>query len=140
MRQSARQASADSQLLFLPGVFNETMSLMHDAHQYFNTRGREEQESIEPDNRTVYAKEMSRVTLRLTSVMAWLMARRAIHAGRIAEGKIDDFQLGEQDFCLTHQTELLENMPYYLNYLSDRSLKLYERIKRLDDEAHGTKH
>lgn len=140
MRQSARKQVNDPQLLFLPGVFNETMNLMFDAHQYFHSRGREEQASIEPECRTVYANEMSRVTLRLTSVMAWLMARRAIHAGRIEQQKIDEYHLGEQAFCLTDNAKLLEAMPYYLNYLSNRSLKLYERIKRLDDETQATKH
>ena len=34
MHQVARQAAQNSQLLFLPGVFNETLGLLFDAHHY----------------------------------------------------------------------------------------------------------
>ena len=142
MRQTARSVPAESQLLFLPGVFNETLSLMYDAHYYFQTRGAEEQASIEPENRVVYAREMSRVTLRLTSVMAWLMVRRAIYAGRIDETHAgDDYRLnGRLTGSPAARPDQLASMPYYLNYLSDRTRTLYERIERLDELAYGTKH
>jgi hypothetical protein len=141
MRQVARQASSENQVLFLPGVFNETLGLLFDAHQYFEARGSEEQDSFEPPLRTVYANEMSRVTTRLTSVMAWLMVRRALYTGELAEAQItEDFRLDAADICLDHQPNALAHMPYYLIYLSERSLALYERIHRLDGMAYGTRH
>ena len=142
MRQTVREpVSADSHLLFLPGVFNETLSLLFDAHQYFQSRGVEEQATIEPASRMHYASEMSRVTLRLTSVMAWLMVRRAVYAGRIAEEHAsDDYRLNGKDACLGLPQEYKDAMPYYLNYLSDRSRGLYERVERLDELAYGTMH
>lgn len=138
MHPVARQATPDNQLLFLPGVFNETLSLLFDAHHYFQSRGAEDQASIAPDLRMLYSNEMTRVTMRLTAVMAWLMVRRAIYAGRIEEQKASDkYRLDGADICLNHAPEILAEMPYYLNYLSERSLGLYERIHRLDGLAYG---
>lgn len=141
MRPVARQATPHNQLLFLPGVFNETLGLLFDAHQYFEARAVEEQAVVSPDIRQLYAFEMSRVTARLTSVMAWLLVRRAIHDGRIAEEKAqNDYRLDGADVCLTHAPEALAHLPYYLIYLSEKSLELYERVHRLDHMAYGTKH
>ncbi|MDX2094723.1 MAG: DUF1465 family protein [Alphaproteobacteria bacterium] len=138
MHPVARQATPESQLLFLPGVFNETLSLLFDAHHYFQSRGTEDQASIEPQLRLAYSQEMSRVTLRLTSVMAWLMVRRAVYAGRIEEEKAaDSYRLDGAESCLEHTPELLDRMPTYLSYLSGRSHDVYTRIHRLDEMAYG---
>ena len=137
MHTVARQATAQPQLLFLPGGFNETLSLLFDAHHYFQSRGVEDQATIVPHMRMAYSNEMTRVTMRLTSVMAWLMVRRAIYAGRIEEEKAaDDYRLDGTEVCLNHLPEVLQEMPYYLNYLSERSLSLYERIHPLDQMAY----
>lgn len=138
MHPVAQQASTPQQLLFLPGVFNETLSLLFDAHHYFQTRGEEDQAAVAPGMRMSYSNEMTRVTMRLTSVMAWLMVRRAIYAGRIDEEKAaESYRLDGSEICLTHHPEVLDSLPYYLNYLSERSHDLYERIHRLDAMAYG---
>ncbi len=138
MRQVARVSESDNQLLFLPGVFNETLALLFDAHHYFQSRGIEEQSTLTGQDRAAYASEMSRVTMRLTSVMAWIMVRRAIHAGRIDERKAkDEYRLEGGEIALHDAAELLDHMPYYLNYLSDRSRDLYTRVQRLDSMAYG---
>ena len=140
MQQVVRKEAPENQLLFLPGVFNETLSLLFDAHNYFQARGAEEQAKVDPANRMYFADEISRVTLRLTSVMAWLMVRRAVYAGRIDEAKAsDEYRLDAQDICLVHEPEILKTMPSYLSYLSTRSLYIYERIHRLDEMAYGEK-
>jgi hypothetical protein len=142
MRPIARENSdTNNQLLFLPGIFNETLALLFDAHHYFQSRGAEEQATLEPTQRPVYASEMTRVTMRLTSVMAWIMVRRAINAGRIEQEKAaEDYRLDGSDICLDAPFGALESLPYYLGYLSDRSRELYERIYRLDKLAYGDLH
>lgn len=141
MRQHATQAEAGNQLLFLPGVFNETLSLLFDAHHYFQSRGPDEQATIDPAKRIYYASEMSRVTLRLTSAMAWLMVRRAVLAGRIEEEEAANaYRLGAAEACTAIAPEILGAMPRYLIYLSQRSTNLYARIQRLDHEIYGAMH
>ena len=139
MRQNAQHNNAENnQLLFLPGVFNETLGLLFDAHHYFQTRGADEQGTIDLEKRPLYASEMTRVTMRLTSVMAWIMVRRAVHAGRIEEDKAQDsYRLDGTEICLEHHPEWLAELPPYLGHLSGQSLELYTRIHRLDQMAYG---
>jgi regulator of CtrA degradation len=138
MQPDALHATDDTQVLFLPGVFNETLSLLFDAHHYFQSRGVEDQAAIADDMRMSYSNEMTRVTMRLTSVMAWLMVRRAVYAGRIEEEKASDaYRLDGAEICLQHAPDILTHMPYYLTHLSERSLGLYTRIHRLDGMAYG---
>lgn len=140
MSPVARHAVPENQLLFLPGVFNETLSLLFDAHQYFQSRGKEDQAAIPHYMRLSYSSEMTRVTMRLTSVMAWLMVRRAVYVGQIEEEKASDsYRLDGAEICLNHMPELLDSLPHYLTHLSERSLGLYERIHRLDRLAYEQK-
>lgn len=141
MRPIAQEAPNDGQLLFLPGVFNETLSLLFDAHHYFQTHGTPDQSEIRGHDRPLYASEMTRITMRLTSVMAWIMVRRAIYAGRIDESKASaEYRLEASDMCRDYDAETLTKLPNYMIYLSERSLSLYERVHRLDQLAYGTKH
>lgn len=141
MRPIAQEAENDGQLLFLPSVFNETLTLLFDAHHYFQTRGAKEQNEIGATARPLYASEMTRITMRLTSVMAWIMVRRAIYAGRIEEDKASrEYRLEAADICALHDAEVLTKLPNYMIYLSERSLSLYERVHRLDQLAYGTQH
>jgi len=141
MRPIAQAGETGNQLLFLPGVFNETLALLFDAHHYFQSRGVEEQAGLPAGERAMYASEMTRVTMRLTSVMAWIMVRRAIHAGRIEQEKAAvEYRLDGTEICLQHSSETIEQLPYYLGYLADRSRHLYERVHRLDALAYGQMH
>ncbi|MFZ4125124.1 MAG: DUF1465 family protein [Rickettsiales bacterium] len=140
MYPQARQANQNQQVLFLPSVFNETLNLLFDAHQYFQSRGAEEQSVIAPMDRPIYAAEMSRITMRLTSVMAWIMVRKAVFSGKIDEELAGEkYRLDAAEFCLTPKPYALDNLPYYINYLSDQSRELYARVYRLDALAYGAK-
>lgn len=141
MRPIAQEAETDGQLLFLPSVFNETLSLLFDAHHYFQSHGANEQSDVTRADRPLYASEMTRITMRLTSVMAWIMVRRAIYAGRIEEDKASrEYRLEASDICRDYDAETLTKLPNYMIYLSERSLSLYERVHRLDQLAYGTRH
>jgi len=141
MQQLAQSASAPQPLLFLPSVFNETLDLLFDAHNYFQERGAEEQALISPRYRPVYAHEMSRITMRLTSIMAWVMVRKAVSAGKIDDELASEkYRLDAADICLSGNPEAADELPYYIGYLSQRSRELYERVWRLDEMAYGTRH
>jgi hypothetical protein len=141
MQQLAHTAPAPQPLLFLPSVFNETLDLLFDAHNYFQARGAEEQSLISPRYRPMYAHEMSRITMRLTSIMAWIMVRKAVSAGKIDDDTAGEkYRLDAADICLGGNPELIDELPYYIGYLSLRSRELYERVWRLDEMAYGTRH
>ncbi len=140
MQPNTRQAKLDQQVLFMPSVFNETLTLLFDAHHYFQSRGAEEQSIIAPMDRPIYAAEMSRITMRLTSVMAWIMVRKAVFSGKIDEDMAGEkYRLDAAEFCLMPKPYALDNLPYYINYLSDKSRELYQRVYRLDSMAYGAK-
>jgi regulator of CtrA degradation len=122
-------------VVFMPSVFNETMTLLNDAHEYFFLFGEDDQSRIETDLRALYTCEMSRITLRLSSIMSWIMVQRAVCAGKIeAEDAAQRYGLDFQHICLVDNRVLHGVLPSYVCYLLDRSLELYERVLRLDDQ------
>lgn len=127
-------------VLFMPGVFNETMQLLTDAHEYFQQFGTDDQQRIDASLKTLYSCEMSRITLRLSSIMAWIMVQRAVFSGKInADEAASRYGLDFQDSCLVDNRMLHGVLPSYVCYLLDRSLELYERVLRLDSQM-KTKH
>ena len=122
-------------VVFMPGIFNETMQLLNDAHEYFFLFGDDDQKRIAPDLKTLYSCEMSRITLRLSSIMAWIMVQRAVFSNKIpAEEAADRYGLDFQDVCMVDNRMLHGVLPSYLCYLLDSSYELYERVYRLDGQ------
>lgn len=141
MRPAVQATENTHQLLFLPGVFNETLTLLFDAHHYFQARGAEDHAVLGPEYQQAYTSEMSRITVRLTSIMAWIMVRRAVTAGRIDEDQASEsYRLDPSDICLEPPEGALDMLPYYFWYLSERSQELYERVSRLDEMVYGPQH
>jgi hypothetical protein len=133
MQSLARKPVETAKCVFYPGVFNETLGLLFEAHTYFQERSGEEQAVLDEASRLYYANEMTRVTMRLTSVMAWVMVRKAVFAGRISEEEAArQYRLEAREQCLEHDPHGLEYLPFYLGYLSERSYMLYERVARLE--------
>lgn len=127
------------QIFFMPGVFNETMQLLTEARDYFQTYGEEDQMNVDDYMRTIYASEMSRITLRLSTVMAWTMAQRAVLSGKITqEDAATHHPLGYQDVCSVDSSVLHDVLPEYVCHLLDRSHELYERVMRLDERFRAT--
>jgi regulator of CtrA degradation len=121
-------------VIFMTGVFNETMQLLAEAHEYFHMFGKDDQERIEENLRTLYSCEMSRITLRLSSVMAWLMVQRAVFSGKIPSEEAGRYGLDFQDICRVDNRVLHGVLPSYVCFLLDRTLELYERVLRLDGQ------
>lgn len=119
-------------LIFLAGMFDETMRLLLDAQDYFTQFGPGDQEKATPVEKLVYSSEMARITLRLSSVMAWLLARRAAHGG---DDVVDNehFRLAFADICLKELPEVRQVLPEVMCALLGRSLELYRRAARLDE-------
>ena len=139
MRENDRTIVAPSlpaNVLFMPGVYNETLQLLHDAHEYFHLFGDDDQNRISPDLKALYNCEMSRITLRLTSIMAWIMVQRAVISGKIdAQEAAESYGLDFKDVCSVDNRMLHGVLPSYVCYLLDRSLELYERVQRLENQS-----
>ena len=128
-------------VLFMPGLFNETMQLLKDAHEYFHLFGDDDQSRISADLKTLYSCEMSRITLRLSSVMAWIMVQRAVFSGKIdGEDAARQHRLDFREICEVDNRVLHGVLPSYVCYLLDRTLELYERVQRLDEQMRRSLH
>jgi regulator of CtrA degradation len=122
-------------VLFMPGLFKETMQLLHDSYEYFSMFGDDDRSRIEDSMQTLYSCEMSRITLRLSAIMAWLMVQRAVFTGKIdAQEAARSYGLDFKDICMVDNRMLHGILPSYVCFLLDRSLELYERVHRLDDQ------
>ena len=135
--QSTPQAPKTvTNVLFMPSLFNEAMELLSDAREYFYMFGEEDQEAMDEQQlRAMYTSEMSRITLRLSAIMAWVIAQRAVVSGKIpAEDAARRHGLDFQDVCLVDNHVLHGVMPPYVCMLLDRTLELYERVHRLDEK------
>lgn len=127
--------NGETKLMFLSGMFDETMRLLSDAQDYFSAVGPQTETLESPVEKMVYSSEMSRITLRLSSVMAWLLARRAEYAGQISpEEAAERFRLAFADVCLKDLPEMHVVLPEGMCALLERSLELYRRAARLDSQ------
>lgn len=137
------QQDADHKLLFLPSLFQEAMDIIFESYEYFEVQENIGTEAMPEVMRIVYAQEMSRITVRMTSVMAWLMARRAVLAGQLEDHEAaEHYRLDAVDECLAKGLVYADFIPEYMNQLLSRSLELYSRVLRLDyqlyDEGLGS--
>jgi hypothetical protein len=126
--------SQNNYVVFMAPLFAGAQELLLDSYDYFSRCDREKRlEMISPFERTIFANEMSRITMRLTSVISWLMARRAVYEGEISsEEAYLEFSLGLQSVCLDHNAECLAIVPPYMAQLLQDSYDIYSRVNRLD--------
>ncbi len=120
-------------IVFLPSIYNETLRLLLEAYEYFSIYGAEDQDRVTGEVKALYSCEMSRITIRLSSIMAWLMVRKAVFAGKVSAKEAQEiYKLDSQDICLSKNNDAETLLPSFMTYLLDASLLLYERVMRLD--------
>ncbi len=111
------------------------MSLLVEARNYLSHREAKDGGGLGPDMRLVACYESMRVTSRLTQVMAWLLAQKAVQAGEITEREAvsDRFALSAARICLDVAGQGNMALPAGLRSLLDRSHRLYVRVGRLEE-------
>ncbi len=119
--------------VFLPRLFDETMALLTETRNYFFAKSSLDQQMLNHAAKLVYSAEMSRITLRLSSVMAWVLARRAVHAGEITTEELKAmFPLQCIETCTFDTPHIDRVLPRAVCDLLTRTRSLYERIHRLE--------
>jgi len=133
--QTHNPQATSPKVLFMPSLHNEAVELLHEAQDYFSEFGAEDQEHLEPHIRSIYNYEMSRITLRLSCIMAWLLAQRSTARDNIkTNNHLANNRLDFQDVCMVDSSLLHGVLPSYVCYLLDASYELYERALRLDGQ------
>jgi len=120
---------------FFGRTYGEAMSLLVEARDYLTHREPIERGALVAEDRLRLCSETMRLTSRLTQVMAWLLAQRAVYEGEISQERALDGQdaLAALDICMREDSA--DGLPQRLVHLLDRSRRLYIRVARLDELA-----
>ena len=121
---------------FFNGTYDETMALLIEARNYIAYHESGDHRHLPPHVRLQIAYESMRVTSRLTQVMAWLLAQKAVHAGEITQEQAasEEFALSGGEICSDGSGPENEDLPSGLRSLLERSHRLYMRVARLDEQ------
>lgn len=133
-KKHKKVSKTGNHLLFMPRLYDETMHILLDAQHYFTSYGADDQRHLNGLQKLIYSSEMSRITLRLSTIMAWILARRALHEGQLTMQEIlTSYRLQFEDVCLVASDRFETILPSYVMHLHDKSLSLYSRILALDN-------
>jgi regulator of CtrA degradation len=121
---------------FFNKTYDETMGLLTEMRDYV-ARGeaRDRAGLTVADNARLCCATL-RATARLTQIMAWLLAQKAVHAGEMSNRELVERNgpLTEIAICMDGENEAeIGTLPDYFRDLLDRSHRLYVRVARLDD-------
>lgn len=131
------QPRAVPETAFFGRTYGEAMSLLVEARDYLAHREPADRQRLVPLDRLRLACETTRLTARLTQIMAWLLAQRAVHSGEITqEDALGEHQaLAQFDVCMDGEAMETGRLPFDFVSLLDRSRRLYIRVARLDELA-----
>ncbi|HYE00754.1 MAG TPA: DUF1465 family protein [Alphaproteobacteria bacterium] len=122
---------------FFNRTYDETMALLVEARNYVAHQEATDRQRLAAPARLRVSAESMRVTSRLTQVMAWLLAQKAVHAGELTAEAVasDDYALSGAAVCREPGAVDDPELPSRLRGLLDRSHRLYVRVARLDEAA-----
>jgi len=125
---------AEGAATFFNRTYDETMDLIIEARDYLSNAENRERHGLAPSERLSMSCETMRVTSRLTQIMAWLLVRKAVHAGEMTEDQAaqEEYRLAGHMVCNDVSAESDAYMPRHLKSLLQRSYHLYARVSRLD--------
>jgi regulator of CtrA degradation len=142
--QSANQAGtvsfgerlAGSQAFSL--LFREGMGLVEETAGYLDGPGRRESKALERSAALAYATESMRLTTRLMQLASWLLLHRAVNEGEMSLAQANKekakVKLSTSDVT---DADMVRLLPDRLRELIDRSVRLQERVRRLDATIHS---
>ena len=119
---------------FFGRTYEEALELTQETRGYLAERGRADVRDLDTVATLAYSLESMRLTARLTQIMAWLLAMRAVQAGELERREIAEerWRLGGHEICLAEPPLDLADLPQALGDLLQRSEQLFKRISRLD--------
>ena len=119
-------------------LFREGMALVEQTAAYLDGPGRNESKSLERSAALAYATESMRLTTRLMQLASWLLLHRAVNEGEISLAQANrektKVKLTTSD---TQDETAVALLPQTLRELIERSIRLQDRIRRLDATIHA---
>jgi regulator of CtrA degradation len=117
---------------FFGKTYDEALGLLVAARDYVALSERPNKARLEMAERLRLCCETMRMTARLTQIMAWLMAQKAIYAGEMTQHELVRKQGPLADIRICMDPGQIDGLPKPLIGLLQRSHNLYLRIARLD--------
>jgi regulator of CtrA degradation len=120
---------------FFEKTYEEATDLLVEARDYIAIEEKADLEQLIASDRLRLSRETTRLTARLTTIMAWLLARKAVLAGELtqAEAAQPPYLLERNKMLADGDPDAYENLPELLSELMERSHRLYVRVTRLDE-------
>lgn len=112
-------------------TFEEGMQLVEETAGYLDGAGRHDSKILSRNAALAYATESMRLTTRLMQVASWLLVQRAVKEGEMAaeDACAENYRLAEEG---AGPGAPVEELPYGLVNLLQRSERLYDRVRHLD--------
>lgn len=127
-------------------LFREGMDLVEETASYLDGSGRAESRGLSRAASLIYATESMRLTTRLMQLASWLLLQRAVNEGEMTheQAGLEKSKVRIEDRSGERAGPGWDEVPETLRDLVDRSRRLQERIRRLDeaiysDEAEKTR-
>jgi regulator of CtrA degradation len=130
---------------FFEKTYREALDLLRETRDYLAYCHERDMRNLRPIDRLRFSLESTRLTARLTGIMAWLFVQKALEAGELTalEAARESHCLLRREVCLAgaapagdlagNAASAAAEMPRGLTSLLERSRRLYARIARLDE-------
>jgi len=115
-------------------VFKEGMGLVEETANYLDGPGRSDARLLDRHGAVAYATESMRLTTRLMQLASWLLMQRAIGAGEMTQddARKEKHRISLADIGRGNPLTGAEQLPKGLLDLVERSLRLHQRVLKLD--------
>jgi regulator of CtrA degradation len=118
-------------------LFREGMTLVEETAGYLDGPGRRESKVLERNAALAYATESMRLTTRLMQLASWLLLHRAVNEGEMSLAQANKEKSKVKLASGDHgDPDVVRLLPERLRELIDRSIRLQERVRRLDATIH----
>lgn len=120
-------------------MFREGMTLVEETASYLDGEGRRESQRLARAASLAYATESMRLTTRLMQLASWLLLQRAVNEGDLTAEQASRERSKVKLGGLSSATEgpTWNDLPEKLRALIQRSMRLQERVQRLDGALRG---
>lgn len=117
-------------------LFREGMSLVEETAAYLDGDGREDSKALNRNGALAYATESMRLTTRLMQVASWLLLHRAVNEGELSLAQARKEKTRVKIGLDARDTDAERGLPEPLQELIARSVRVQERVQRMDATLH----
>jgi regulator of CtrA degradation len=116
-------------------LFDEGMSLVEETADYLDGDGRKDSLRLSRAGALAYASESMRLTTRLMQTASWLLLQRAVNEGELTaeQARAEKNKVKLSGLSTAMHGAGWDGLPVRLRDLITRSLRVQERVLRLDD-------